>query len=233
MAPKRRTKNAVMTVMCDKTAKILVKKYSRLENVKGDHLDIDYEKITMEKPANLTNDDWLIVTLVDFLHRVELLYSSCSLFCTSDTCPMFNAGPHYKYFWDDSDSPTPIQVSAPEYFSYLKRFIKRNLQDPNIIPGKSGEKLNEDALSTLKMCYRRLFRILAHLYVCHFQNISSIQEPNVVEIMNTILTHYTKFALAQGMIDLPDLEMLSPVFAAINKDSGNPLCPVYENVKSQ
>ena len=227
MPPRRRGKNQGITVMCDKTAKILVDKYSRLENVKGDHIKIDYLKLSTEKPDNLTDDDWIIVSLVQFMKRLELLYSSCSLFCTSDTCPMFNAGPHYKYFWEDSDSTQPIQVSAPEYFQYLKRFIKRNLQDPNIIPGKSGEPLSDDAKSILKTCYRRLFRILAHLYVCHFKNISSIENPDAVETMNTLLAHYTRFALDHEMVDLPDLEMLAPVFTAINKESGEQICPVY------
>ena len=108
MPIKRKFKNN--TFMVDKSAQIRVKAYNQLDHVKGDHYDIDYTKI-MKKPDNYSDEDWQIVNLVEFLHRVELLYTSCSLFCTTDTCPMFNAGPQYKYFWEDSDSTNPIQVS--------------------------------------------------------------------------------------------------------------------------
>ena len=170
-------------------------------------------------PNDFSVADWYIVNLVDFLERLELLYTSCSLFCTQDTCPLFNAGPHYHYFWEDDDSPQPIQVSAPEYFTNLKRYIKRNLSNQSLFPEKGSGPLSEEATTVLKTCYRRLFRILAHLYMCHFSNIMDIQEVNVVEIMNTMLAHYTKFAIVSGMIEKEDIEMLKPVFIAINNAS--------------
>lgn len=212
------------TVFYEEGAKILSKTYTQLDNVKGDHYHIDYKKI-MEKPANCSAEDWQIINLVEFLHRMELLYTSCSLFCTTDTCPMFNAGPQYKYFWEDTDSTNTIQVSAPEYFSNLKRYIKRCLQDPNIIPTESWVVMSKEQRDVLKTCYRRLFRILAHLYICHFENISSIKKPNIVEIMNTILAHYSHFAIENNLIEYKDVEMLAPVFKAINKDEGSDICP--------
>ncbi|OHT13056.1 Mob1/phocein family protein [Tritrichomonas foetus] len=219
------------TMMISKETTILVKKYSRLENVKGDHLDINFDQL-MQPPKDVSMTDWLIINLVDFLERVELLYSSCSLFCTADTCPMFNAGPHYQYFWEDDDSPQPIQVSAPEYFANLKRYIKRNLQNKALFPEQDNAKLSEEATDVLKTSYRRIFRILAHLYMCHFSNINNIQEINVVEIMNTILAHYTRLALNMQMIEMSDIEMLAPVFTAINSQSKTRLCPTFMGTKT-
>ena len=222
MPGKRKGKN--QTVFFDPSAKILVKTYSQIENVEGDHYDIDYNKI-MQKPPEYSDEDWQIINLVEFLHRMELLYTSCSLFCTTDTCPMFNAGPQYIYAWEDTDSSVTIQVSAPEYFSNLKRYIKRCLQDPSLIPSESWVKMSDEQHDVLKTCYRRLFRILAHLYICHFENISSIKEPNIVQIMNTILAHYSHFAIQNGLIEYKEVEMLQPVFIAINNNAGTNICP--------
>lgn len=225
---KRKGADYGVTAAYNETAHILVTTYSQLEKNTGKHYQVDYDTM-LTKPNSLTNDDWIIVKLVQFFHEVELLYTSCSLFCTSDTCPMFNAGPQYMYFWDDVDAANPIQVSAPEYFTNLKRFIKRNLQDPTIIPNKSGTPLDENQLNVIKACYRRLFRILAHLYVCHFQTISAIKDPDAVEVMNSILIRYTKFAIDQKLIEYDDVKMLNPVFQAINKEAGKDLCPKDTN----
>ena len=223
MKSKKKSKK-VQTLICNDSAEILSKTYSQIENASGDHYNIDFNKL-MQKPPEYSKEDWQIINLVQFWHRMELLYTSCSLFCTTDTCPMFNAGPKYVYCWEDSDSGTTVQVSAPEYFSNLKRYIKRCLQDPNIIPNVSTVPMNEDQQEILKTCYRRIFRLLTHLYICHFENISKIKQPNIVEIMNTILAHYSHFAIENGLIQFKEVEMLLPVFEAINKKAGTNICP--------
>lgn len=198
-------------MMISKDMAILTNKYNRLRKVTGEVLVTDFESlIAVPRTCNLS--DWLIINLVDFLERVELLFSSCSLFCTPDTCPMFNAGPHYHYFWEDADTEQPIQLSAPEYFSVLKRWIKRNLQNTKLFPKQSGTELIPEAVEILKSAYRRLFRILAHLYMCHFNHIREFQFEVVI---NTVLAHYTDFALRYEMITPQHIEMLQPVFVAM------------------
>ncbi|KAH0786428.1 Mob1/phocein family protein [Histomonas meleagridis] len=210
--PGRRRSLKVKTVMFSKDVVILAKKYSQLEKVTGVTLNSDFQSM-IQIPKTHTLSDWLIVNAIDFFERVELLYSSCSLFCTVDTCPMFNAGPHYHYFWEDADTPQPVQLSAPEYFNSLKRYIKRNFSNPKLFPKESGAKLSEEAMEILRTTYRRLFRILAHLYMCHFSYILKFKFENVI---NTIFGHYATFALQYDMISPQDLEMLRPVLAAMN-----------------
>lgn len=212
MPPKRKQPNRVQTVMFSKDMVILVKKYSKLEKVTGATIISDFNEL-VKIPKTHTLSDWLIVNAIDFFERVELLYSSCSLFCTVDTCPMFNAGPHYHYFWEDADSEQPVQLSAPEYFNCLKRYIKRNFANQKLFPRESGAKLSEEALTVLRTTYRRLFRILAHLYMCHFSYILKFKFENVI---NTILGHYATFALQYDMISPQDIEMLRPVFTAMS-----------------
>jgi MOB kinase activator 1 len=125
---------------------------------------------------------------------------------------MFNAGPHYHYFWEDADTPQPVQLSAPEYFNALKHWIKRNLSDKRLFPRSGNAELSREAMQVLETTYRRLFRILAHMYMCHF---SQIQKSNFEVVINTLLAHYTKFAFEYKMINVVDVEMLGPVYAAM------------------
>lgn len=215
MPVKRKKKTNVDTMMISDGPRLEVIKYRQLEDISGDHLDININEL-LKPPPGLTNDDWLVVNLVDFLERIEMLVSSCSLFCTTDTCPIFNAGPKYLYFWDDDDSPQPVQVSAPEYFNFLKRYIKRNLQNHDLFP-PSGQ-LSERAHQVLKTSYRRLFRILSHLYTCHYSTLTTFNGFNIIEIMNTLLAHYACFALVYQLTTPDQFAPLRAVFTALNRN---------------
>lgn len=206
------------TIMVSKGKKIELSKYKSVEDVTGKHLDINIFTL-LTPPSGFSNNDWIIVNLVDFLQRVEILYSSCSLFCNSDTCPLFNAGPKYCYFWIDDDSSKSIQVSAPEYFDALKRYIKRNLKNKHLFPKKISGEFSSKAFKVLKTSFRRLFRILAHLYVCHFEDISKFEDMNFFEIMNTILTHYTNFSILYHLCQPEDFAIFEPIFKKINENS--------------
>jgi MOB kinase activator 1 len=182
--------------------------------VRTDFLDL------IQIPPGVAKSDWLIINAIEFLERTELLFSSCSLFCTVSTCPMFNAGPHYHYFWEDADTTQPVQLSAPEYFNALKRWIHRNMSNEKLFPKKDGEDLSPEAIDVLKTTYRRLFRIMAHMYMCHF---SDIQKQNMETVINTVCGHYSTFALQYEMVELGELEMLEPVYEAMSKQP--PLVP--------
>lgn len=231
---KRASKKAQnCTIMISNDDRLEMKKYKRLKDIPGDHFDVDITSL-ISTPNGYSKDEWIIVNLIDFLQRIELLYSSCSLFCTSDTCPLLNAGPKYCYFWEDDDSPQPIQVSAPEYFDALKRYIKRNLLNKELFPDEIKAPLSPKADEIIKTSYRRLFRILAHLYICHYSDISKLTDLKYFEIMNTILAHYTNFVLLYQVCKLEDFAIFAPVFEAINKETNSNShfhCPKFSNIE--
>ena len=210
---KRGRKAAFQTILHAKDIKVLTKKYNRLKKVTGAKIEVNFDELT-DCPRDINQDDWIVINAAEFLTRVELLYSSCSLFCTQETCPMFNAGPHYHYFWEDEETQKPIQLSAPEYFQHLKRWARRTLKDPAIVPTDIGVNLSEDGATKLRSVFRRLFRIISHMYICHF---SSIREFNMEPVINTMLMHYTTFGFKFALISATDIEMLEPVFTAMNR----------------
>lgn len=211
--PKKNRKDAIGTMVVTKQ-KVFSDKYSRIDKVKGTILPVNFPEL-VTCPRTHTLHDWLIVNAVEFLDRTEILFSSCSLFCTDHTCPLFNAGPNYHYLWEDADIPQPIQLSAPAYFNAVKRFAKRNMSNARLFPVESGTQLSADAMDVLKIVYRRLYRILAHMYVCH---IKTIQNAGMEIVLNTMLGHYTTFGMQYDMIGVADMKMLGPVFTVLGME---------------
>lgn len=213
------------TIVLATGPKIKVEKYLQLEDIPGDYIDFDINK-AIAKPNDLTFDDWTISNLIEFMERVEMLYSSCSLFCTVDTCPMFNAGPKYCFLWYEDDSSDAVQLSAPEYVQMLKRYIRRHLSNPDLFPKKGN--LSPKARDILQTSYRMLFRVLAHLYICHFPNLIKSEDIKFVEIINTILAHYTNFAVLYQLVPQEEFEIFAPIYEAINRKSSQHFhCPKW------
>lgn len=217
MAPKKaksksKKNQAQQTMNFRDVQKFFTKKYDKINDASGETI-IPLEKLNemTENPREYTRDSWIIVNVVSFLEEVEQLYSACSLFCTPDTCPLFNSGPNLEYAWKEEDSEY-IVMSAPEYFNTLKAYIKRILSNSNMFPKDSNAPLSEKANQTLMLIYRRLLRILSHLYMCHFKLVKN----NGIEIViNTILAHYTIFGTKNGLIDEAgenELFVLRPIY---------------------
>ncbi|EAY20354.1 Mob1/phocein family protein [Trichomonas vaginalis G3] len=203
------------TLLVSKDQTILTRKYNQIKKVTGASIIQDFEPL-LQPPDGVTVSDWLIINVMEFLDKTDKLYQCCSLFCTTETCPLFNAGPHYNFFWEDESIQDPVQLSAPEYLLQLTKWARRNLANTALFPRKDGLELSADAYDVLRAIYRRTIRIYAHLYVCHF---SSIKENGIEPVINTVFGHYSQLALRYQMIDEEDIEMLMPVFNAMHISS--------------
>jgi MOB kinase activator 1 len=202
----------IQTVVFSRDLQVLTEKYSQLTKVTGVVIPVDFAALS-NCPSTYTIPDWIIVNCVDFLNRIETICRASSLFCTVVTCPMFNAGPKYQYFWEDADT-APVQMSAPDYFSTLKRWIKRALSNRKLFPREPGIPFSPEARETIETAYRRLFRVFAHLYTCHF---AVLQKQGFEKTVNTLLTHFIVFSLNYSLIPEEELEMLEPVFRSIGE----------------
>jgi MOB kinase activator 1 len=200
------------TMLFAPTVRILTPKYSQMTKVTGVVLTSDFVSLS-ECPITHTSTDWIIVNCIDFMNRIDLFFSSCSLFCTVSTCPMFNAGPQYQYFWEDADT-APVQLSAPEYFNTLKRWIRRHLSDRILFPRESGTEMSEAAAGVMQTAYRRMLRVFAHMYTCHFHE---IQKQNMEPVANTLLAHYLMFVVMNQLVPREELSMLMPIVGVLGK----------------
>ena len=102
-----------------------------------------------------------------------------------------NAGRMYKYYWSDSHSRTPKALPAPNYIDKLMTWVNELLEDERIFPTRQENKFPDDIRQICGKIFRRLFRVYAHIYICHMDDIRRLQEePH----LNTSFKHFIYFA---------------------------------------
>jgi MOB kinase activator 1 len=80
-----------------------------------------------------------------------------------------SAGPKYEYLWADGQSvKTPLKVSASEYIDYLMTWVENQLNNEHLFPTSIGVLFPKNFLATIKVIFKRLFRVYAHIYHTHF-----------------------------------------------------------------
>lgn len=68
----------------------------------------------------------------------------------------------------------PIKCSAPEYVDYLMSWVESQLNNEHVFPLQLGTSFPKNFQSTVKVIFKRLFRVYAHIYHSHFQKIVSL-----------------------------------------------------------
>ncbi|KAL9654768.1 hypothetical protein ABK040_008562 [Willaertia magna] len=156
-------------------------------------------------PAGEDLNEWLAVHTVDFFNTTNLLYGSISEFCTNTTCPVMNAGVEFEYLWmNPEDNITkPIRVSAPEYMEYLMSWIEMKINNETVFPPSPNTPFPTNFKSEVKQIFKRLFRVYAHIYHSHPEDIKKIHaEPH----LNTAFKHFCMFVFEFDLISKKEFE---------------------------
>jgi hypothetical protein len=132
-------------------------------------------KETVKLPQDEDLNDWIAVHAVDFFNRINLLYGVVSDYCTDDCCPTMSGGPKYEYLWCDNELyKKPTKLSAPKYISLLMDWVEKQINDEQIFPVSVGVPFPKNFHNTCKKLLSRLFRVFVHVYIHHFDRISSL-----------------------------------------------------------
>lgn len=184
-----------------------IEKHSRLEKVRtiakmtlgSGNLDL-----AVELPPGEDLNEWLAVHTIEFYNELNLLYGVLVEFCTPESCPIMSAGPLYEYLW--ADGSTPRSVSAYEYIDLLMNWIDSQLNNEALFPTEIGVSFPRNFLSIIKVVFKRLFRVYAHIYHSHFAQVMSI----CMEFhLNTCFKHFIIFVGRFNLVDEKDLEPLA------------------------
>ena len=181
-----------------------------------------HEAVTL--PDGEDANEWLAVNTVDFFNEINLLYGVIAEFCTEQACPIMCAGPKYEYMWaDGKEVKRPVAVSAPRYVDYLMTWVQSQLDDEKVFPTQLGVPFPVDFLERVQNIFKRLFRVYAHIYYCHFERMAALgAEPH----LNTCFKHYMYFVYEFNLI--PKREELQPLQELIDKlierDTISPKC---------
>jgi len=116
------------------------------------------------------------------------------------------AGPKYEYLWADGvNIKKPIKVSAPEYADYLMTWVQNQLEDETLFPVSDDIPFPKRFRDTVKNIFKRLFRIYAHIYYSHAQE---IVELGVEAHLNTAFKHFYLFIREFSLVDEKEMAPL-------------------------
>jgi len=98
-----------------------------------------------------------------------------------------------------------IAVSAPEYVEYLMTWIHEQLDDPTIFPNDCGTPYPKNFVSIVKQIFKRLFRVYAHIYHCHYPEVVGLKTE---AHLHTSFKHLTYFIQEFDLVNPNDLTPL-------------------------
>jgi len=163
-------------------------------------------------------NEWLAVNTVDFFNEISLLYGTITEFCTPSTCSVMSAGPQYEYLWADGVKvKKPIKVSAPEYVDLLMSWVETQLNDEHIFPLQLGTPFPKNFQAIVRVIFKRLFRVYAHIYHSHFQKIVGL---GAEAHLNTCFKHFIYFVHEFKLIDPKELQPLKDLIDSLMGKEG-------------
>lgn len=164
-------------------------------------------EIAVELPEGEDLNEWLAVNTIEFYNDINLLYGMLVEFCTKESCPIMSAGPKYEYHWaDGTNVKAPLKVSAAEYIEYLMTWVESQLNNETIFPSVIGVPFPKTFFSIIKVIFKRLFRVYAHIYYTHF--------PHIVMLgcqyhLNTCFKHFIFFIDRFNLVESKELVPLA------------------------
>jgi MOB kinase activator 1 len=174
-------------------------------------------ELAVELPQGEDLNEWLAVNTIEFYNEINLLYGTLTEFCTPESCPVMSAGPKYEYLWADGQNvKTPLKVSAAEYIDYLMTWVESQLNNDALFPTQSGVPFPRNFLNVVKVVFKRLFRVYAHIYHTHFQHIMSL---GMEYHLNTCFKHFIFFIDRFRLVDAKELAPLAELIQQF-KDRG-------------
>eukprot|EP01118_Nematostelium_gracile_P018791 TRINITY_DN8485_c0_g1_i1.p1 TRINITY_DN8485_c0_g1~~TRINITY_DN8485_c0_g1_i1.p1 ORF type:complete len:246 (-),score=73.33 TRINITY_DN8485_c0_g1_i1:36-773(-) len=157
----------------------------------------------VKKPDDEVLEEWLSLNVLNFFNQINLLYGSISEYCTPQSCPTMNAGPKYEYLWADGTTiKKPIKCNAQDYVNYLMGWVQALLEDEKVFPVEDSADFPKDFVSVVETIMKKLFRVYAHIYHCH---INEIIELGVEAHLNTNFKHFYLFTKQFNLVGEKEL----------------------------
>ena len=154
-------------------------------------------------PEGESEDEWIAFNIWNFNKQINMLYGTVLSSCTMEKCPVMNAGRCYIYNWSDGKSkPKSLPgmrgykdmelyiFLAPYYIDNLMTWISDLLENEAIFPTRDKAQFPAHFRDICVKIFRRLFRVYAHIYICHIEDIRRLEEePH----LNTSFKHFIFF----------------------------------------
>lgn len=158
-------------------------------------------KGVVQLPKYTDLNEWLSINTFEFFNLINMFYGVVTDFCTINDCPAMSAGPNTEYTWTDTQRKT-IKLAAPQYIDYVLSQMQTTLDDEYMFPIKIGAGFPKEFRGTLLVIYRHLFRVLAHIYWSHYEELLNLRIEGHV---NSLFAHFISFSKEFDLLDRKDM----------------------------
>lgn len=157
-------------------------------------------------PTGENLNDWLATNVVEFFNQLSCLYGPIAEFCTPERCPTTTAGPHYSFYWRDNDRyKKETMLPARDYITHVFVWAEQLINDETIFPPDVDIPFPADFDKIVKKIFSRLFRIYAHVFHHHQQDIIKM---GFEAHWNTSFKHFITFVHEFDLIPQKELAPL-------------------------
>lgn len=172
---------------------------------------------TVKLPDGEDINEWIAVNTVHFYNAANMIYGTCAEFCTEQACPVMSAGPKFEYLWKDNTAKykKPTRVSAPVYIDNLLSWVNDQIGNSQLFPVDENDKFPKNFLQQVKVIYKRLFRLYAHIYYSHFEKIRAI---GANAHLNTCFKHFVFFIQEFNLVDDAEMQPLARLIKKFSAD---------------
>ncbi|CCJ31331.1 unnamed protein product [Pneumocystis jirovecii] len=155
-------------------------------------------------PKYIDLNEWLALNVFEFFTYLNQFYAVFAEFCTPQNCPSMSAGTNINYMWFDNNRKQ-IQLSAPQYIDCVLAWVNNRLSDENTFPTKAGHAFPPNFFIIVKSMYKQLFRVFAHIYYSHFDQILHL---SLEAHWNSFFAHFISFGKEFELLDKHDIDPL-------------------------
>lgn len=161
-------------------------------------------------PPGENKNEWIAVSTVDFYNQLSTILPPIIETCCNESCPEMSAGPGYKYLYQKLNSKDkPQNLCARDYICKVMEETEETITNEAIFPPDTDVPFPKNFLEIVQKLFRRLFRVYAHIYHHHLDDIKRCQ---LTENVNRSFRYFIFFSQEFNMI--PD-EQLAPLESII------------------
>jgi len=182
---------------------------AKLIQIRHETLSVVDVRTGVKLPPGENLNDWIAVAIVDFFNQLSILYAPVQEHCTEETCPEMSAGHAFKYMWQDADEyKKPTMLCAKAYISNVMEWTDSLLNNDKVFPSDPSVSYPKDIMNVMKNIFKRLFRIYAHIYHHHLDDIKRL---GIDEQLNTSFRHFIFFSQEFKMIPPEQMQPLQDI----------------------
>jgi len=123
------------------------------------------------------------------------------------------AGPGFKYAWQDNNKyKKPTMLPAQEYIQNVILWVEGQISDESVFPSDPSVSFPKEFKSIVAKIFQRLFRIYAHIYYHHRDDMKKI---GAEAHLNTSFRHFALFSKEFELIPEDQLAPLKDILSQI------------------